>query len=35
MFIPEDKKPDRKPVDETTISFIFNFLDEALEVFLV
>ena len=33
MFIPEDQKPDRKPVDETTISFIFNFMDEALEVF--
>ena len=32
MFIPEDQRPNKKPVDETTMSYIFNFLDEALEV---
>lgn len=32
MFIPDDQKPSKRPVDETTMSYIFNFLDEALEV---
>lgn len=31
MFIPEDMRPAQKPVDETTLSYIFNVLDEMLE----
>ena len=32
MFIPDDLKPKQKPIDETCLSYIFNVLDEMLEV---
>ena len=32
MFIPDELKPKQKPVDETTLSYIFSVLDEMLEV---
>lgn len=32
MFIPDEMKPNQRPVDETALSYIFNFLDEMLEV---
>ena len=31
MFIPEEMRPKQKPVDETTLSYIFNILDQMLE----
>lgn len=31
MFIPDEIKPKQKPVDETTLSYIFSVLDEMLE----
>ncbi|CAF0834436.1 unnamed protein product [Brachionus calyciflorus] len=31
MFIPDELKPLQKPIDETTLSYIFNVLDEMLE----
>jgi hypothetical protein len=33
MFIPPEIRPKQKPVDETTLSYIFNVFDELLEVF--
>ena len=32
MYIPVDLKPNQKPVDESTLSYIFNVFDELLEV---
>ena len=32
MFIPDELKPKQKPVDETTLTYIFNVFDEMLEV---
>lgn len=32
MFIPDEIKPKQKPVDETTLGYIFSVLDEMLEV---
>ena len=32
MFIPDELKPRQKPVDETTLTYIFNVFDEMLEV---
>jgi hypothetical protein len=32
MYIPEELKPNQKPVDDTTLSYIFNVFDELLEV---
>jgi hypothetical protein len=32
MFIPDELRPAQKPIDETTLSYIFNFLDEMLDV---
>lgn len=31
MFIPDELKPLQKPIDDTTLSYIFNVLDEMLE----
>jgi hypothetical protein len=35
MFIPEERRPKQRPVDETTLSYIFNILDQMLEVVLI
>jgi len=32
MYIPEELRPNQKPVDDTTLSYIFNVFDELLEV---
>jgi hypothetical protein len=31
MFIPLEMRPKTRPVDETTLSYIFNILDQMLE----
>ncbi len=32
MFIPVEMRPKQKPIDETSLSYIFNIFDETLEV---
>ena len=32
MFIPIEMRPKQKPIDETSLSYIFNIFDETLEV---